>query len=91
MFIRGHDGMLGAEPRDPDLPPMLALPPWDGQISVTFIHKRTRVNAWASASIVEFARAYARLTLKAERERVAAASATQPVVRGGENEQEHSA
>lgn len=74
MTIRGHEGMLGARPRNPDLPPDPELPPPDGRMSVRFIRKLITVDAYSAETVLSVARAHALATLQAERERVATAT-----------------
>lgn len=42
------------------LPPMIALPAADGRMQITFIGKRSFVDAWSSESLIRFARQFGR-------------------------------
>jgi hypothetical protein len=59
MTIRGHDGMLGALPRDPRLPPGPDLPPGDGRLSIKVVHKHVGVPGYTGETVLSVARAYA--------------------------------
>ncbi len=57
------------------LPPMLALPPRDGQYEWNFIGRRVKADAWGSETVIEFAKRYGRTCLVAQDMEIAALTA----------------
>lgn len=57
------------------LPPMLNLPPRDGQYTWTFIGRRAYADAWGSETVVDFAKRYGRVCLATRDLEVAALEA----------------
>jgi hypothetical protein len=60
-----------AELEDDGLPPLGAMPPADGTLSIKFMRQRMSINGWGEETVRAFARDFGRQVMAIERERAA--------------------